>query len=150
MSGNDYFVTLDKLQQVAQKKHLTLCPKCVERYEPCLAVLLYQEGSTRVTHISPSVYTRAYPEDDKLMHPFYAAYEEFCCKDDRSMLHYGAIVLMCLSPLYDHIPFRQFLCDLLQRYPALLNRPITERALREVGCDLQSEWAMWQLALMRE
>jgi hypothetical protein len=138
------FVTLDKLKQIVQDKQLTLCPKCAEHYEPCLAALLYRGAG--VMHIMPAVYTSAHPWEDKWMHPFYAAYEDFCCLENRSERYYGIIGLICLSPLYDHDSFRTFLCDLLRQYPSLLNRPITERALHEAGCDLESEWAMWQLA----
>jgi hypothetical protein len=140
------FVTLEKIQQIAKKRQLPLCPKCAERYEPCLAVALYREYRTKTAHIMPVVYTSAHPWEDKWIHPFYAAYEDFCCLENRSERHYGIRGLICLSPLYDYISFRTFLCHILRQYPALLNRPITERALHEAGCDVEAEWAMWQLA----
>jgi hypothetical protein len=137
------FVTLDKLQQIAKERQLTLCPRCAEHYEPCLAVALYREYHTETAHIMPVVYTNAYPWEDKWLHSFYTAYEDFYCLENMSKRHYGIKSLICLSPLYNHF---SFLCHILRRYPALLNRPITERALREAGCDLEAEWAMWQLA----
>jgi hypothetical protein len=139
-------VPLERLQQEARKRQLTLCPRCAEHYEPCLAVTLYQEYHTETAHIMPVVYTNASPWEDKWLHYFYTACEDFYCLENRSKRHYGIKGLICLSPLYDHSSFRTFLCHILRRYPALLDRPITERALREAGCDLEAEWAMWQLA----
>jgi hypothetical protein len=39
-----------------------------------------------------------------------------------------------------------FLLTLVQHYPKLLNSPLTERTLREAGCDIEAEWALWKLA----
>jgi hypothetical protein len=39
-----------------------------------------------------------------------------------------------------------FLLELVQRYPKLLNAPLTERILRKAGCDIEIEWVLWQLA----
>jgi hypothetical protein len=45
------------------------------------------------------------------------------------------------SALFDE----EFVDHLLQRYPALREKLLTERALRKAGCDLEAEIAMWQL-----
>jgi hypothetical protein len=39
----------------------------------------------------------------------------------------------------------RFLGMLVRHYPILLCSPLTESALREAGCDIEAEWALWQL-----
>jgi hypothetical protein len=34
---------------------------------------------------------------------------------------------------------------LVQRYPKLLNAPLTKSVLRKAGCDIEAEWALWLL-----
>jgi hypothetical protein len=41
---------------------------------------------------------------------------------------------------------RKFWANILKRYPRLLYAPLTESTLRKAGCDVEAEWALWQLA----
>jgi hypothetical protein len=41
---------------------------------------------------------------------------------------------------------RDFVEALLERYPALVGKPLTEELLERVGCDLDAELAMWELS----
>jgi hypothetical protein len=135
------FVTLERLQQEAHKRRLTLCTKCTKRYEPCLAVILYR--GVKVMHIIPIVHW----EDG-----FRITRQEALCRlqvKKESVFYHVAEGLICGSPLYESPSFDSFIRNIIRKYPALMKRPITERALREVECDWEAEWALWQLAQMK-
>jgi hypothetical protein len=119
------FVSLEHLQKFAKAvTGYPLCPECARRYTPALVVELWTGGPREVMHFAEVPYytTREYqpPEDCG-----YWRYKE----------------LVWFEDFLDH----DFLRYLMKRYPALIDRPLTECALREVGCDIEAEWALWRL-----
>jgi hypothetical protein len=150
------FVTLDQLQQAAQDKRFVLCPKCAERYEPCLVVIFYRIASANVAHIMPGAYEFGYRpvfiKNDFFLKAsirrklLYTACEELVRSLELEEVNYKVIGQICGLSLRSHAQLDSFICYILQKYPGLNGRPITERTLREVGCPLEAEWAMWQLA----
>jgi hypothetical protein len=149
-------VTLERLQQEARKRRLTLCPTCAEHYEPCLVVIFYRIAN--VAHIMPGAYEFGYrpvfTQNDFFLKAsirrrlLYTACEELV----RSLeeVNYKVIGQICGLSLRSHDQLDSFICYILQKYPGLNGRPMTERTLREAGCPLEAEWAMWQLAQTKE
>ncbi len=141
-----------------EKLDVRLCPQCLERYtQPCAAVVV-EEDADGIGHIVLLRY-------DTVLR-WTVAYEAMrCCSGQRWM---GYITPAHSSPLCTgfslplvHAPTEwrgvimpahpalldgEFVNYLLRRYPALCGKLLTERALRRVGCDLEAEIAMWQLA----
>jgi hypothetical protein len=131
-----------------------LCPQCLERYTaPCAAVVVERDGSSvgHIVLLRYSIGSRGIV--------FYNAVR--CCGSGRDWLglvgsasDWGFPVpfvherdewcgVFCVGhkSLFD----AEFLNSLLLHYPALVGQPLTERVLREAGCDIEAELAMWQL-----
>jgi hypothetical protein len=147
-------VTLERLQQEARKRQLTLCPKCAEHYEPCLIVIFYCIADVaKVVHIMPGAYEFGYrpvfTENDFSLKAsirrrlLYTACDELVRSLDEG--NYKVIGQVCELSLLSHAQLESFICYILQKYPGLNGRPLTERTLCEAGCPLKGEWAMWQM-----
>ncbi len=126
------FISLEHLQKFASVVGgYTLCPECACRYEPALLVEL--RGVEKEMHFAPvphmfwsvEVASKYQPPFCNPLPKWFPGWWEFS------------------PPLGGHGYL--FLKHLVRRYPALLDRPLTERVLREVGCDVETEWALWQL-----
>jgi hypothetical protein len=104
-----------------------VCPVCQERYEPSVAVGI---AGVHVLHLLPPIFFA------KGGLPHYVL--TFCGRE----LKYGTMRLLVGSKCADD---RSFWSAILTRYPDLLYKPLTEWVLREAGCDIEAEWALWQL-----
>jgi hypothetical protein len=115
---------IEEMLQKDQFRHARVCPACQERYEPCIAVGIV---GVYVIHLLPCIFM------DECMR--YTV--SFCGQE----IPYVTIRRIAYSPYADE----RFLATLVQRYPMLLHAQLTERTLREAGCNLEAEWAMWQM-----
>jgi hypothetical protein len=138
--------------------NVRLCPQCLERYTtPCAAVVV-EEDADGVGHIVLLRY-------DGILQGT-AVYEAMRCCSGQKWI--GHIIPAHSSPLltgfclpWVHSPTEwqgvvvplhltlldgEFVSYLLRRYPALRGELLTENALRDVGCDLEAELAMWKLS----
>jgi hypothetical protein len=116
-------VTLERLQQEARKRRLTLCPTCAEHYEPCLVVIFYRIAN--VVHIMPGAYEFGYrpvfTQNDFFLKAsirrrlLYTACEELV----RSLeeVNYKVIGQICGLSLRSHDQLDSFICYILQKYP---------------------------------
>jgi hypothetical protein len=111
-----------------QERTGRVCPVCRERYEPCVEVGI---AGVYVLHLLPPIF---FAEGGL---PHYVL--TFCGREQE----YTRLRLLVGSKCADD---RRFWASILQRYPRLLYAPLTESVLREAGCDLETEWALWQLA----
>jgi hypothetical protein len=117
----------ERLQCIMRLWNVRICSSCQEHYEPCVGVLI---GGVYIWHLVPiSVCVRNDCIDCKL--PF--------CGNRFTFAEWRGGVYSKYVDLH-------FLLELVQRYPKLLNAPLTERILREAGCDIEVEWVLWQLA----
>jgi hypothetical protein len=105
-----------------------ICPACRRRFAPCLAVGIYQ---VRVVHL---LVPRIAFDLDRLI----LVARGFCGKRVSGAMFRGVV----WSPYVEE----SFLMQLVKRYPKLVGLPFTIHALRRVGCDIEAEWALWQLA----
>ena len=122
------FVQWEQVETVLRRGYMgRLCPECKERYEPCVVVWI--AGGDLLHLLTPVFFSVDGP-------PYYAF--TFCGKS----LEYGMLRLVVGSGCIDDWRFWR---NILRRYPELLHLPLTERVLREVGCDIEAEWALWLL-----
>jgi hypothetical protein len=123
------FVQWEQVETVLRHERTgRLCTACQERYEPCVAVGI---AGVYVLHLLlPIIFAEGGL-------PHYVL--TFCGRE----LEYTRLRLLLGSKCADD---RQFWAGILKHYPQLLYAPLTERMLREVGCDIETEWALWQLA----
>jgi hypothetical protein len=123
------FVQWEQVETVLRQEYMgRLCPVCKERFEPCVAVGI---AGVYVLHLLlPIIFAEGGL-------PHYVL--TFCGRE----VGYTRLRLLLGAKYADD---RLFWASVLKRYPRLLYVPLTERALREVGCDLETEWALWQLA----
>jgi hypothetical protein len=122
-------VRWEQVETVLRRGHMVrLCPVCKGRFEPCVAVGI---AGVNVLHLLPPI---LFTEGGL---PHYVL--TFCGRE----LEYSMLRLLVESKCADD---RRFWASILQRYPRLLYAPLTESVLREVGCDIETEWALWQLA----
>jgi hypothetical protein len=128
-----------------------VCSVCRERYEPCVEVGIV---GVYVPHLFPPIF---FAEDEAPRYAF-----SFCgIRLDRSTLcllvglrRYDADVSFKgrnrgrrpLSRVSSKYADARFLEALVRHYPQLLGYPLTESVLREAGCDIEAEWALWQLS----
>ena len=124
------FVRWEQVETVLRRGYMIehLCPECKERYELCVAVGI---GGVEVLHLLLPVLFA----EGGLPHYAYT----FC----GIVLGHSMLRLVVSSKCADD---RRFWANILKRYPELLYVPLTESNLRKVGCDLETEWALWQLA----
>jgi hypothetical protein len=102
-----------------------VCPVCLRRFAPCLAVGFFQ---VRVVHLLvPHI---AFDGDRLVLKA-----RTFCGKRIRNARFRG----IAWSPYAEE----GFLLLLARRYPKLVGVPFTVRALRRAGCDIEAEWALW-------
>jgi hypothetical protein len=130
------FISLEHLQKFASVVGgYILCPECARQYEPALTVELRGEKveGRKVMHFAPVPYVFSNADVSRGYQP------SFCKPLPRGLLKWYEDA----PALGVHSYF--FLRDLVRRYPELIDRPLTERVLREVGCDIEAELAMWQL-----
>jgi len=118
----------ERLQLVMRLWNAKICSSCQGHYEPCVGVLI---GGIYIWHLIPIAVCRQDEQTDYKL--------TFC---GNRMAFAGEWRGGVYSKYTD--PF--FLSTLVQHYPKLLNSPLTERILRESGCDIEAEWALWQLA----
>jgi hypothetical protein len=89
-----------------------------------------------IAHIAPVIYTCQPPHD-------------FLSRKKLDRLYDGNRGLYawvyCIA--YNALSNPEFVRHLLLRYPALQDKPLTERALQEAGCDLEAEIALFQIAM---
>ncbi len=111
-----------------QERTGRVCPVCQERYEPSVAVGI---AGVSVLHLFPPI---IFAEGGL---PHYVL--TFCGREAR----YARLRLLLGAKCADD---RRFWAGILKRYPQLLYAPLTESVLREAGCDIETEWALWQLA----
>jgi hypothetical protein len=114
-----------------------LCAKCVARYVPCV-VLVLQYDKDRIAHIMHVVH-----EWDAWRGERWArrSYGGRLCDGLRPAAWEGKFV--AVHAAFDR---RDFVEALLEQYPALVGKPLTEELLEREGCDLEAELAMWSLS----
>jgi hypothetical protein len=125
-------VQLEQVEMALRREHVKLlCPTCRERYELCVAVGVVK---VYVPHLFPA-FTEGGP-------PRYVL--SFCgIKLEHGMLRMlGKLLLRSVHSKYAN---RRFLEALVRNYPQLLGSPLTESVLHKAGCDIEAEWALWQL-----
>jgi hypothetical protein len=130
------FISLEHLRKFASVVGgYTLCPECAHRYEPALTVELRGENGEngKVMHFAPVPYVFSNADVSR-------AYQPSFCKPLP-----GGLLKWYENPPALGVHSYFFLRDLVRRYPELIDRPLTERVLREVGCDIEAEIAMWLL-----
>jgi hypothetical protein len=115
---------IEEVLQKDQFRHAQVCPVCQERYEPCIAVGIV---GVYVIHLRPCTLMNGY-----MKYPV-----SFCGQENLYMMFRRIVFSQCAN--------WRFLATLAQRYPMLLHAQLTERALREAGCDIEAEWALWQM-----
>ena len=122
------FVKWEQVEAVLRHERTgRVCPACQEHYEPSVAVGI---GGVYVLHLLLPVLFA----EGGLPHYAYT----FC----GMVLGHSMLLLVVGSKCADD---RHFWASILKRYPRLLYAPLTERVLREVGCEIEAEWALWQL-----
>jgi len=126
------FVPLEKLEGMAAKYNLPLCSECVARYDPAVSVEL--EEADGVLHVWSAVY-RITPEGQVLLDR-----HRRCCGKEGARGRWRCMTVPTSDALVEYLP------QLAKRYPAIVGRPLTEGLLRELGCDIEAELAMWVLA----
>jgi hypothetical protein len=131
-------VKVENLKKLIAKRGYSLCPLCVQRYErkPAAAVWLLF-GPSSIAHIAPAIYTRRPPHDLLLRRRPARLYDGQNIKGLYERIYCAAHNMLC-DPI--------FVRHLLLRYPALQDKTMTEKALREAGCDLEAEIALFKLA----
>jgi hypothetical protein len=134
-----------------------LCPQCLERYTtPCAAVVI-EEDASGIGHVVLLRYS--------IIIGVTVVYEAMRCCGGRGECGYikpadSSPQCTGFIPPLAHEPTRwcgviipahptlfngEFVSYLLRRHPALRGELLTEQALREAGCDLEAEIALWQL-----
>jgi hypothetical protein len=122
------FVRWEQVETVLRQERTgRVCPVCQERYEPSVAVGI---AGVYVLHLLPPIF---FTEGGL---PRYVL--TFCGRE----LEYSRLRLLLGSKSADD---RRFWANILKRYPRLLYAPLTESILRKAGCDVEAEWALWQL-----
>ena len=127
------FVPLERLKVIAARYNLPLCPECVACYDPAVAVEL--EDADGVLHVWSAVY-RITPEGRVLLGRNVGR----CCGKEGTRGRWRCMTVPTSDALVEYLP------QLAKRYPEVVGRPLTEGLLRELGCDIESELAMWVLA----
>jgi hypothetical protein len=125
-------VQLEQVEMALRREHVKLlCPTCRERYEPCVAVWVVK---VYVPHLFPAVLAEGGP---------LCYMRSFCgIKLEHGMLRMlGKLLLRSVHSKYAN----RFLEALVRNYPRLLGSPLTESVLHKAGCDIEAEWALWQL-----
>jgi hypothetical protein len=123
------FVRWEQVETVLRQERTgRVCPVCRERYEPAVAVGI---AGVYVLHLLPPIF---FTEGGL---PHYVL--TFCGRE----LEYSRLRLLLGSKCADD---RRFWAGILKRCPELLYVPLTESNVRKVGFDLETEWALWQLA----
>jgi hypothetical protein len=123
------FVRWEQVETVLRQERTgRVCPVCRERFEPWVEVGI---AGVYVLHLLPPIF---FAEGGL---PHYVL--TFCGREQE----YTRLRLLLGSKCADD---RRFWASILKRYPRLLYAPLTESVLREAGCDLETEWALWQLA----
>ncbi len=125
------------LLSVMRVRNAQICPACQECYEPCVGVAIIGHN---IWHLVPISVHRGFA--------FGYSYEfidylfPFCAGGERVRIQEGPLWRIVHSKCAE----QRFLGMLVRRYPKLLNSPLTESVLLKAGCDIEAEWAMWQLA----
>jgi hypothetical protein len=117
---------------MAARYNLPLCPKCLARYEPAVAVEL--EEADGVLHVWIAVY-KITPDGRVLLDR-----DGRCCGRKGTRGKWRCMTVPTSDALVNYLP------QLAKRYPEIVGRPLTERLLQELGCDIEAELAMWVLA----
>jgi hypothetical protein len=127
------FVSLEKLERMAAKYSLPLCPECLARYEPAVAVSLEEDAG--VLHVwSASCWIT--PEGRVLLNRYVGR----CCGTEGTWKKWRCMTVPNGKVVVSFLP------ELAQRYPEIVGRPLTAGLLRSLGCDIEAELAMWVLA----
>jgi len=126
-------VRLERVEMALRREYVKLlCPICRERYEPCVAVGVVE---VYVPHLFPAILAGGVP-------PRYIL--SFCgIKLERGMLR--SLGKRQLRSVHSKYANQRFLDALARNYPQLLGSPLTASVLRKAGCDIEAEWALWQL-----
>ena len=126
-------VHLERVAMALRQEYAKLlCPICRERYEPCVAVGVVK---VYVPHLCPAVFTGH--GTLRYMRSFWGITLE------HGMLRsLGKLLLRSVHSKYAN---QRFLFLLVQTYPQLLGSPLTASVLHQAGCDVEAEWALWQL-----
>jgi hypothetical protein len=124
------------LQSVMRIRNAQICPACRECYEPCVEVAIMGHN---IWHLVPiSVHSGlawgcSYEFADYVF--------PFCACGEQVKIWEGPLWRIVRSKYAE----RRFLWMLVRRYPNLLDSPLTASVLRKAGCDIEAEWALWQL-----
>jgi len=124
------------LKSIMQVRNARICPACQECYEPCVEVAIIGHN---VWHLVPiSVHSRfAFGHSYEFVDYVFP----FCAGGVPVRIQEGPLWRIVRSK-YAELPF---LWMLVRRYPKLLNSPLTASVLCKAGCDIEVEWALWQL-----
>jgi len=127
------FVPLEALERMAAGYNLPLCPECLARYEPAVAVALEEDGG--VLHVWSAV-CRITPEGKVVLDRYVGR----CCGTEGTWKRWRCMTVPNGDVVVNYLP------HLAKRYPEIVGRPLTARLLGELGCDIEAELAMWVLA----
>jgi hypothetical protein len=130
-------ITVEAMRALMRRHGFELCEKCVARYVPCV-VLVLQYARDRMAHIMPVVH-----EWDAWRGERWArrSYVGRLCDGLCPAAWEGKFVAVHAA-----LDRRDFVEALLEHYPELAGKPLTEELLEQVGCDLEAELAMWSLS----
>jgi len=124
------------LKSIMQVRNARICPACQECYEPCVEVVITGHNIWHLVPISVhSGFAFGYSYE------FVDYVFPFCAGGVPVRIQEGPLWRIIRSQYAE----RRFLWMLVRRYPNLLNSPLTASVLRKAGCDIEVEWALWQL-----
>jgi hypothetical protein len=134
------------LRSAMQIRNAQVCPTCQECYEPCVEVAIIGHNAW---HLVPVSVHRRFARgcSYEFVDYVFPSYEfvdyvfPFCASRGRVRIQGEPLWCIVRSKCAE----RRFLWMLARRYPQLLDSPLTESVLREAGCDIEAEWALWQL-----
>jgi hypothetical protein len=151
-----------------KKLNIRLCPQCLERYTVPCAVVCIEIDADDMGHVVLFQYNRSFRHNRApqgcvfykavrrcgerrwvgMLTPARPPFSEAAFLQSGLYPPFGAkkgewhgVILMGYHTLF----CGEFVNYLLQRYPCLQGRRLTKRTLREAGCDLEAEIAMWQI-----
>jgi hypothetical protein len=125
-----------KLKSLMQLCNAQICPACRELYEPCVEVVAIGHNIWHLVPVSVhSGFAFGYSYE------FIDYVFPFCAVGEQVRIREGILSRIARSKCAE----QRFLWMLVRRYPQLLGSPLTASVLQKAGCDIEAEWALWQL-----
>jgi hypothetical protein len=125
------------LRDVMRARNAQICPACRECYEPCVEVAITGHN---IWHLVPISVHIGFGWDTSYEYLDYVF--PLCACGELVIIREGPLWRIVRSKYSE----RRFLWMIIRRYPQLLGSPLTASVLQKAGCDIEAEWALWQLA----